>query len=519
MNKATTSHFCKKQFLPTVIFLYIFLCVGTLQATNPSVERWGVFSIELKGPATGNPFTDVQLSATFSNKKQTLAVPGFYNGNGNYIVRFSPDKEGTWTYQTTSNVPELSGQAGRLVCVRPTKNNHGPVRIFDTYYFKYADGTPYFSVGTTCYQWISQSQELQEQTMKTLAEAPFNKLRMCLFPKWYIYNRTEPANFAYQHQTDSTFDFTKFNPTFWNNVDKRVAELGKLGIQADIVLFHPYDKWGFATMDDAGDDRYIRYAMARLAAYSNVWWSIANEYDFMTVPPRKDHAGNKNPEDWDRFFKILYKEDPFHRPLSIHNGTVWYDHTKPWVSHASIQNSKLENGMELRNKYKKPVVFDECKYEGNIERNWGQLSAKTMTERFWVGAFNGCYVGHGECIKDPNDILWWGKGGKLHGESPVRIAFFRKFMEALPFNELAPSHLNDSTFLLAKPGRVYLAYAVKAGPIRFNVEGPTQYELETVDTWNMTSKKICLVKPGPFMYQATNDDFLLKLTAVSKKSN
>ena len=83
---------------------------------------------------------------------------------------------------------------------------------------------------------------------------------------------------------------------------------------------------------------------------------------------------------------------------------------------------------------------------------------------------------------------------------------------------MIPTHLNDTTFLLSKPGQVYVAYAIKAGPIRFKVEGKTEFLLETVDTWNMTSKKICMVKPGPFMYEAPNDDFALKLTAVSNNT-
>ncbi len=29
------------------------------------------------------------------------------------------------------------------------------------------------------------------------------------------------------------------------------------------------------------DDRYVRYLAARLGAYRNVWWSLANEYDFL----------------------------------------------------------------------------------------------------------------------------------------------------------------------------------------------------------------------------------------------
>jgi len=483
------------------------------QNVHSTVAKWGIFNIELKGPSVGNPYTDVVLSAVFKNSREEINVPGFYDGDGKYIIHFSPDTEGEWTYKTSSNVAELSGKTGALDCVKPSEGDHGPVEVSDTYYFKYADGTPYFCVGTTCYQWISQPKELQDQTMKTLASAPFNKIRMCIFPKWYIYNRTEPASAAYVNITDSTFDFTKFNPVFWQNLENRIVELGKLGIQADIVLFHPYDKWGFSTMDKAGDDRYIRYAIARLSAYRNVWWSLANEFDFMIPPLRSNHKGNKKMEDWDRFFSILQKEDPYQRMRGIHNGRIWYDHTKEWVTHASIQSSDLAKGIDLRNQYKKPVIFDECRYEGNITQGWGKLTAKEMEQRFWLGAVSGCYVGHGETYMHPQDILWWSKGGVLHGESPARIAFMRKIMEALPFKEMIPVHQSPNVFVLAKPGQIYLAYATEAGPVEFKLEGEKNYNVEAIDTWNMTIKTLDPAKPGDYTFNAPEGGFLLRFTA------
>ena len=61
-----------------------------------------------------------------------------------------------------------------------------------------------------------------------------------------------------------------------------------------------------------------------------------------------------------------------------------------------------------------------------------------MTQRFWLGTLSGCYVGHGETYKHPQDILWWSKGGVLHGESPQRIQWLKDFMaQAPPFHELA----------------------------------------------------------------------------------
>jgi len=502
-------------FLPIIILLAIVISlIGTsLFGKEVTVEKWGVGTIELKGPSSGNPYTDVVLTAVFNNDKKEIKVTGFYDGFGRYIIRFSPDTEGQWKYKTTSNVAELSGKTGILNCVKPSSDNHGPVKVVDTYYFKYADGSPYFSVGTTCYAWIHQPDSLQERTLKTLASAPFNKIRMCIFPKSYIYNANEPSNFAFMRHADSSFDFSRFDPVFWRNLERRIVELGKLGIQADLILFHPYDRWGFSEMDQASDDRYIRYAIARLGAYQNVWWSLANEFDFMTIPVRVNHRGNKHLEDWDRFFSILQKEDPYQRLRSIHNGKIWYDHTKAWVTHASIQNSNLDKGIDLREKYKKPVVYDECRYEGNIERGWGQLTGKMMAQRFWIGAINGCYVGHGETFLDRNDILWWAKGGTLHGESPTRIAFFRKIMEALPFNEMIPVHQDFNVFILSKPRTVYLAYAVKAGPISLKLEGDRDFTVEAIDTWNMTTETLNSAEPGEFNFTAPKNDYLLKITA------
>jgi len=116
------------------------------------VEKWDIFELELKGPSEGNPYIDIELSAVFKKDDREIKVAGFYDGQGRYIIRFSPDEKGEWTYQTQSNAAELSDKTGHLSCTAPTDDNHGPVRIVNTYYLQYADGTPYYAVGTTCYQ-------------------------------------------------------------------------------------------------------------------------------------------------------------------------------------------------------------------------------------------------------------------------------------------------------------------------------------------------------------------------------
>lgn len=443
-----------------------------------------MFEVALDGPRDGNPFVDVQVGATFRHKHREIVVDGFYDGNGVYRVRFMPDTVGEWSYETFSNVGALAEQSSSFTCTEASTGNHGPVYVHNKFHFAYADGTPHISIGTTCYAWAHQGDELEEQTLETLKSAPFNKMRMCVFPKHYRFNANEPVYFAFERGADGNWDFSRFDIEFWQHFEKRVGQLRDLGIEADLILFHPYDRWGFADMGAEADGRYLRYVVARLAAYRNVWWSMANEYDLMKA---------KDMSDWDRFFRIVQENDPYQHLRSNHNCRGFYDHAKPWVTHQSIQHSDLDRVSEWRETYGKPVVIDECKYEGNIDLRWGNISAQEMVHRFWWGTVGGGYVGHGETYLHPEDILWWAKGGVLHGESPKRIAFLLKLLE-----EHAPEGLDP----LVRPGapfRYYdragskdesycLYYFGIAQPGRFNFILPEDktYKLDIIDPWNMS---------------------------------
>jgi hypothetical protein len=451
------------------------------------VEQWGMFELALQGSAAGNPFQDVELSAEFSHGHRTVSVRGFYDGEGVYKVRFMPDTVGEWRYCTGSNSKLLHAHAGTFECVAPAAANHGPVRVANTFHFAYADGTPYRQIGTTCYAWTHQGDALEEQTLATLAASPFNKIRMCVFPKSYDFNQNEPIYYPFARSEDGAFDWTRFNPEFFRHFEQRVAELQALGIEADIILFHPYDRWGFIEMDAASDDRYLRYFVARLAAYRNVWWAMANEWDF---------CKSKTLADWDRYFRIVQEEDPYGHLRSIHNGFVLYDHAKPWVTHQSLQAGELlnltfENIERWRADNRKPVVIDECCYEGNIPHRWGNISGREMVHRFWKGTVHGAYVGHGDTFFDPQDVLWWAKGGVLKGESAPRLAFLRDILEAGPAAGLEPMPLGSVIgywFACAgQPHQYYLTYFGEHQPAKLRFDGPEgeTYRAEIVDTWEM----------------------------------
>jgi hypothetical protein len=188
----------------------------------------------------------------------------------------------------------------------------------------------------------------------------------------------------------------------------------------------------------------------------------------------------------------VQENDPYQHLRSNHNCRGFYDHAKPWVTHQSIQHSDLDRVQEWRESYGKPVVIDECKYEGNIERHWGNITAQEMVHRFWWGTVGGGYVGHGETYLHPEDILWWSKGGVLHGESPARIAFLRKLLEEHAPEGLDPVVKAGAPFRrfdrASKGESYYLYYFGISQPGRYQIELPEdkQYQLDIIDPWNMT---------------------------------
>lgn len=479
-----------------------------------TVERWGIFETEIQKEVMGNPFTDAELTGTFTGQHETVTVDGFYDGGNTFKIRFMPSFEGEYTYSLRGSMLN-EALTGTFTVIAPSKNNHGPVRVANTTHFAYEDGTPYYPLGTTCYVWTHQQEELQQKTLEELSKGYFNKIRFCVFPKHYDYNFREPLTYPYEgtpmdssvltkenfggYGPDSegnNWDFTRLNPAHFQQIETRIRDLMKLGIEADIIVMHPYDRWGFSTMSKEQDDLYWNYIIARFSAFRNVWWSLANEYDLM----RKDIA------DWERYASIIVKKDPYNHLRSIHNCGIMYDYSRPWITHCSIQRVDMyrtaENAGDWQKRWKKPVVLDEIVYEGNINHCWGNISGQELVRRFWEAALRGGYGGHGETYTHPKDILWWSHGGELHGEGPERIRFLLKLLYETPGLGLSLVHeplvASNPAFawddLAAEPtsvqhrGSYYLLYFGNFRPSfrTYYFDEKTDYDVEVIDTWNMT---------------------------------
>jgi hypothetical protein len=469
---------------------------GSAAVSTPApTSRWGVLEVRIAGPSHGNPFVDVELHADFVRPDgTTVAVGGFYDGDGEYVVRALADAEGEWTFTTRSTARSLDGLSGTAVVTPARAGAHGPVRV-DGFHFRHADGTRHRPLGTTAYAWTHQPDDLQERTLETLAGSPFSKIRMCVFPKSYLFNANEPTDFPFPGSLASGFDLERFNPQHFRRLEKRIVQLAELGIEADLILFHAYDRWGFADLGPAVDERYVRYVVRRLAAFANVWWSMANEYDLLW---------SKDERDWERLAAIVGEEDPFGHLNSIHNCRTFYDYSKPWITHVSVQRVDVyrtaENTDEWRERWGKPVVIDECAYEGDIDQGWGNITGEEMVRRFWEGAVRGGYVGHGETYlpgSGVEEVLWWSKGGDLHGTSPERIGFLERLLAEAPDGVWDPLP-SDWDVPWGGTAEHRIGYFGFNRPRFRTVMLPDgEWHIDVIDTWNMT------VEPVPGTHRGT----------------
>ena len=418
------------------------------------MRQYEMAELCFQGPVPEGSQVQVNLNAVFAKDGKSTKVKGFYAGEGRYKVRFLPEEAGEYTYEVSGIV---SG-SGSLQIEPADEKHHGPVRA-DGIFLKYADGTRHSSFGTTVYALAHQSEALMNETFETLAKSPFNKVRMCLFPKHYNYNHNNPRYYAFapseagkgntyeaeegSQVAGSSFADVSINNwdvhhpdfRFWEAFEDKILRLQELGIECDLILFHPYDRWGFASMPQADNLVYLDYLLRRFSAFPNVWWSLANEYDLCTA---------KSLSDWEEIEAFVAVNDPVHHMLSNHNCFQPWDWSRENVTHISWQTKQFARVGELARKYQKPVLFDECRYEGNVPESWGNISGKDMTSRFWKVMTQGGYCTHGETFypgteiakentaTGESEVVWWARGGRLHGESPARIAFLREIVESLP---------------------------------------------------------------------------------------
>ncbi|TMR97415.1 hypothetical protein EJK15_17805 [Nonomuraea basaltis] len=180
----------------------------------------------------------------------------------------------------------------------------------------------------------------------------------------------------------------------------------------------------------------------------------------------------------------MAEEDPGHHPLSI---TVEAGSPLLWrrpFTHGSVRAAGPRDAWVRTRDHHKPVLMDMCGYEGDADDPWLSLTAEEVVAQAWDGAVRRRLVTHGESYVDEDGLTWSRDGGTLVGAAVPRLALLRRFLAGTP--EEARYRDRDAP-MLEVAGEFYLEFCGEHRfPQREYDVPPGRYEVEVIDTWEMT---------------------------------
>ena len=286
-----------------LLYLSIFNPVfGQIKKTNYvggetyHAKQWTVLDIVFhSNHPVKNPF-EVKFGAQFRGpQNKTMHIPGFYDGKGNYILRFSPPQKGKWSFVTDSDISSLAGQEGTvLATANSAPNQHGPLEIDhkNKEYFQYEDGTKPFVMGYEL-DWLfaldwKHRPEIPDakQLIDTLAAYGYNQIVMNVYaydvswkkdphlPKKYDYGSPDFFPFG---GTNKHPDYATLNVAFFSHLDRIIDYLRQKNITAHVMIYVWNKGVNWPAMYSKADNRYFDYVVKRYEAFPNVVWDVAKE--------------------------------------------------------------------------------------------------------------------------------------------------------------------------------------------------------------------------------------------------
>ncbi len=478
-------------------------------STGSAIHQWSPREITLSASRDyANPYTDVELTAKFTGPGRSIALRGFWDGGRTFKIRFTPPTKGNWTYVTTSQ-PADSGLAttGQFEAVAPPENAHGFLRRDERFptCFVFDDGTHHFMWGTTYYQLLANARrgDRWQEAIDGAQRYGMTKARISLSPSSGGDKSGGYSSHPFLDDEQSQLDLAH-----WRAADRAIAYMNDHGFGADLILF--WRKTETSPQIRTQDERYVRYALARYAAYPNVTWCVVNEWNYSTIPQ----------EEWNHLGRLVRQEDPWSREgnllrvHSIHQQTRpdWNFTDQSWPSHAILQLGVRNRGPSTRigdewaaagksgerfrfgdqwgnhsivrnwtGRY--PIVNDEYGYVGEPQddsepKTSGQFARMTREKHrqaMWGIATGGGYGSAG----DKND---YGSDGRPYfsanwhdtpeyGDVRRLTDFFTKrgieYWRMAPHNESVVA--GQRTYVLAEPGRSYVIYAAAGGDFSLDI--------------------------------------------------
>jgi hypothetical protein len=485
-------------------FYWTICCLGCVvhMAPDPvrceeSIAQFGVYEAVLQSSGQyANPYSDLKVEATlYRPDGSQCAIPLFWDGGSRWKLRVSPNRPGLWRYDIRCDDKGLGGKTGSFTCTASDRRGSIQPLVEFPHHFQYQNGEPMWFLGDTA--WALFTDNAEERHDRAAAEA---YLRVRATQGFNVVHAMLLSEAGWGNAGGLPFhDLQKesINPSYWQEVDRRVAYANAQGIVVGLVL-----AWGDKRRQEPfawrrfpnpeARKRYARYIAARYAAY-DVYFLVSGEWHAEVQTRGSSEAEIK--QEFTAIGNALQAADPHGRMIGIHpmtrHGSVREFNDTDWMRFGDYQQNYRDLHARIleSRRFAKPVVNSEYGYylrdrdgDGTPDKD-NSTSLNSMRHASWdivmaggylVTGFGTTYFG-GNRDPGPFDVA-----ARKNDAWEQQVGSMKKLFTQLDWWKLQPRddllscpvprgqdgrELGRSVppattyWLLADPGKDYLVYA------------------------------------------------------------
>ncbi|MBZ5676603.1 MAG: DUF5060 domain-containing protein [Acidobacteriia bacterium] len=499
---------------------------------------------QVSSPHASNPFTDAAIRGKFEGAERRWQVEGFSDSEDGsvYHVRFMPPAAGEYTYSVEYHQGwSTATSTGKF---RVTEGHRrGPIRIDpeNRWHFVWkGTGEHYFFNGTTAY-WLMgwRDEDVIRSSIERLHRLKVNRIRVTIAGRTNRYfgepvmagDSWTPISTPWPSRRDARllhylgragqrfgigigrdffdslgelgqvediyhpgFDYSRFRVSYWQKLERALKFARDRDVIFSLVL-DMNDSRVHPAPGSADERRFIRYAVARLGAFSNITWDLGDDLD------------SYRDDEWTHTTGTLIKAwDPYHHLATSHPvDNVHQDRRSDWFDFTSFQEwSRDQHSFMLSQRKEQerlgriiPQTNEEYGYEDHYPmwaKGPGSDSADTLRRTAWEIVMAGGYQTAGETARRGTNIWPDTGGGWMNGRGDETMTMFEGYAHMVDFftsfdwwkTEPHDELVNNGNYCMAKPGELYAVYLPHGGKVELKLQ-PGRY----AGTWMnaVTGKK------------------------------
>ena len=517
------------EFRQLLLLLFIGLLLGTASALPQKVtfsvapQQLDAFdyveiTATVDAPDVHNPFVDATLTGIFEevDGRQHWNIEGFCDSDDGSIfrIRFMPMQARSYKY----SLKFIQGgfeKTATGIFQAVDAHRRGILRVDPQYpwHFIWAGtGEHFFFNGTTAY-WLMgwRDDRTIQYSIERLHRLQVNRMRVTLAgreansffgepvmtgPNWTVFIAAWPAQNA-DDPLHPGFDYARFNLPYWQKFERML----KLARDHDMNISLVLDMNDSKVHPDAGSEdehRYIRYAVARLAAFSNITWDLGDDLDYFR-DEKWTHDTGMLIQDLDPY-KHLETSHPAASNAHQDRASSWFGFTS-YQQWSRDQHRRMLESRKLQEKAGRiiPQTNEEYGYEDHYPL-WaapGSDSTDVLRRTAWDIVMAGAYQTAGETARRGTNIWPDTGGGWFNGRGDDTMTMFIgyghmvdfmtrfEWWKTNPHDEL----VNNGNYCLADPGKIYAVYMPHGGDVTMQLQ-PNHYEAYWFSA--LTGEKIAL---------------------------